>query len=817
MKTTKGVFVINTLTLAVQGALVVMLGMPLAVQAQNAEEGATAQNTAAAVPPQDATDDEAAALKRPTNFVEIGALNVSRDSAKFGEYNGLNKSGPYAIGNFSVRGGDAYGDGNGTLRWGVKGTDLGTTSRELGANVANQGTWNLGVGYDELSHNITDTYSTPFQGSMGGNRFTLPTSFGVINTAAPGTDGLTVNQRQSLSPQDVHSDRKNTSFTAGYNFDRQWNVKLDFNHLEQSGAKLLGVAGEKVGGAGVGGISTWAGQTPMVLMNPTNYTTDTLNLAANWVGEKGYMTAAYFGSFFRDNNNSLSFSNPFQTTKATGFAPSAFPQQAISTMPSNDFHQLNLTGGYSFSPTTKLSGGLSYGRNTQNDAYATSVGQAFGTFPSSLQGLVVSTHADLKLTNQTTKDLLLSAGFKYNERDNQTASNTYSWDHINEFATPGQTAVNAPMSNKKTQLELAGDYRINKDQKLRLSYEYEQIKRWCNNGVANSGNGLINFSNLAYWGGAAYSATTCAEVPESNENKLAANYKLKVSDAVNFNAGYGYSRRKSDINPAFYNPMQTEAGGEGFEVPGFVSYFQASRREQLLKAGANWQPTEKLSLGLTGRFTDDKYDDLTYGVQNGHSWSLNLDATYSYSEDSSVSAYVTSQNSTRDLTNLQSAATKAGLPSASALSLPVGATWTNKLNENDMTFGLGTRKAGLMNGKLDLAGDLTYSIGKTGYGTQFNYTSANTGGSTCSSAFYLTCGDLPDINNKLIALKLTGSYKVDKASRVMLGYMYQHLTSNDFFYNAYQVGATPTTLLPTNQQAPNYNANVVSVTYIYTF
>ena len=77
MKTRNGKMKVRALALAVQGVLVAMYAMPA-----------------------HADDEQAAALKLPTNFVEIGALNVSRDSAKFGEYTGLNKSGGYLNGNF---------------------------------------------------------------------------------------------------------------------------------------------------------------------------------------------------------------------------------------------------------------------------------------------------------------------------------------------------------------------------------------------------------------------------------------------------------------------------------------------------------------------------------------------------------------------------------------------------------------------------------------------------------------------------------------------------------------------------------------------
>src|SRR6266516_1982791 len=53
-------------------------------------------------------------LTQPTNLVEIGALYVDKSSAKFGEYNGLDKSGAYFIGNFQLYG---TGAADSAFRW----------------------------------------------------------------------------------------------------------------------------------------------------------------------------------------------------------------------------------------------------------------------------------------------------------------------------------------------------------------------------------------------------------------------------------------------------------------------------------------------------------------------------------------------------------------------------------------------------------------------------------------------------------------------------------------------------------------------------
>lgn len=804
MKIYNGKTRVSLQALAVQGALIAMCTMPA-----------------------HADDEEVAALKNPTNTVEIGAMNVSQSSAKFGEYTGLNKSGVDGIVNINVRGGDAYGDSNGTKRYSITGSDLGLTSRALGATMSNQGQWNIGIGYDELQHNLGwDTYKTPYQGSMGGNNFTLPASLvpggvPVVNTTAAGTTPVGTDRTAALAAinaasnqVDVATTRKNGSVSAGLNLNTQWDVKFDFNHLDQSGAKLAGF-GSMANAAAVGVV----GEAISILPNPTNYKTDTFNLALNWKGDQAHVSTSYFGSFFHEGYDRINF----QTFAGTGSV-----NQIMSTAPSNQFHQLNLNGGYEFSTKTKLAGGLSYGRNTQNDAYVADTYSMVTAAPlASLNGLVNTTHADLKLTNQTTKDLVLSAGMKYDERRDKTASNFYNFNALDGAAIHQAIFANTPLSLRKTQWELAGDYRLSSDQHLRLAYNREDVRRWCDQYAVSVG--VVAGTSGYYPAG-----TNCVVATGSHDDKLSATYKLRASEDVNLNVGYSYSKRVTTSDP---NAITARIGTNGNinlavapliwginagDFRGFYPVFDASRKEQMLKAGANWQTTDKLSLALGGKYTDDKYDSL-YGVQNGNSWSANLDATYGYSEKGSISAYMTQQHRQRGMTDLYRSPTSAPVgATGTVLNIPSGATWTDKQKDDDTTIGIGAKRSGLMQAKLELDGDLTYTLGKTGYNTQFNYAAATTGAGglpiyTCASPQFLTCGALPEINNHVIQFKLTGKYKIDKSSKVALGYIYQHMKSSDYYYNGLQAGYTPSALMPTNQQSPNYTVNVIAASYIYNF
>lgn len=770
MRTRKGTIKVSALALAVQGVLAALYAMPASGQ-----------------------DESAASLRAPASFAELGLINVTRDSYKFGEYSGLKSSGVYLNGNFDVRGGDAYREGDGTHRWQVYGADLGLTSRSAGATLANQGRWSVGVNFDQLTHYTSDSYQTPYRGAMGGNSFTLP-GFGTAANART----LSPAQLSLFQTMKISNDRQNASATGTLILDRQWSLKVDYNRLEQSGAKLMGFGGAAIGGA--------TGERVAILPMPTNYTTDTVNAAVNWVGERAHMSVGYFGSFFHDNYNGVKF-----VTWA-----GANTTETMGTPPSNDFHQFNFTGGYALSKRTNLTGGLSYGYNSQNTLYAydniTPTVMVTPSPTSSLNGAVRTSHADVKLTDQTTRNLSLSGGFKYDYRDNQTSSNIYNFNAI----SGGNTAnyPNAPLSYKKQQLELAGDYRLGTNQKTRLSYNHDDTHRFCNNYATGGG-------TPPYAPG-----TDCVTVPRTKEDRFILAYRLRAAEGLNLNAAYSFANRRSDRdfnarppmigldgNPTAASIASTAGGGitglNGGEFRGFNPFFEASRKQNMVKAGVNWEPAERLSFGLSGRATVDDYGT-TYGMQRGNSWSLNLDGTYAYRENGSVTAYLSQQERTRALMNDQRSPL-----SAPTATIPSGATWNNRMTDTDTTLGLGVKQAGLMNNRLELLGDMVYSLAKTKFNTTLNY--ALLSGAPCTDPSIFTCVPLPDIRSELFAVKLSGIYQVAKNSKVSAGYLYQRLKAEDFYYNGLQTGFTPTSVLPTNQVAPSYSVNAVFASYIYNF
>lgn len=789
-------FAINPLTLVVRGALVVMCGVPALAMAQGA-------------------DQSVEEILKPTNFVEIGATNVGSASTKFGEYNGLQKDGGTLIGNFSVKGGNGYGAGDGTRRWEINGSDLGTSNRTLDAKIGDQGQWNLGIGYDELRHYTPGPFMTPLQGSAGGNNFTLPAGFGAVNTAAPGTRALTAAQYSLFHKvDDVYSGRKNTSVTAGYQFDKQWGISFEYNNLTQTGAKLMtsGSQAQIAGSAGAAGViggGTLTGQAVMTVMNPTEYKTDTVKLSLDWKGDNGHMSGGYYGSFFRDKYIGFSWTSPFETglAMAAGFVGNP---NWMSTAPDSNFHQLNLSGGYTIRPGTKLTGGFSYGRNTQNDSYLIDPSMlAGGVSPqNSLNGLVKTTHANLKLMDTSIKDLTLSAAFKYNKRDNATQSAVYNFYDI-AAASPLRTIASAPYSNKKVQVEFAGDYRLAKGQTLRLSFERENVDRWCNS-LAQT---VLNGTNLG--GNNPNGSKDCVVYPHSEETKINAGYKLKMDNGVALKAGFYWAARMVDENHMAVGPVGatsvvptygTQAyvnNGDGY---GFKPFFEAQRKEQGIKLGSSWEATEQLSVQADGRYSRVRYPDSYYGTQNGETAAANLDATYAISDTSTISAWGSRQLKTRYMRDNAN----------STINWNVGTAghqeWTSKMTDNETAIGVSGKIGGLLGNKLDLKYDLSKSSGSYAQVTESLYQPA-----TCGASGTLACGFLPEVITSIITFKLEGDYKLDKTSSVRLGYLFKRVMNNDYIYNIYQQNLTSNTLMPTNQLPPRYSVNAVGASYVYSF
>ncbi len=777
----------------------------------------------ASIAPAAMADSALDQLIKPTNTIDVGGIYVQRDSDLFGQYNGLENSGPSLLAGFKLRGGDGYGQQPGANTWFVQGSNLGTTSRSISGGVANQGTWSLGLGFDQLRNYGGDslttapgTFQTPLVGSQGGNIYTLPSTFGYISAAGIGTQGLTAAQQEFFHTDHLYVQRNTTTLDASHQLKMGWDVTFHWTNIRETGSILASAMVDSLTGATItnaGGkfSSNLGGQKTIGLPYPTEYKTNNFTLALNWAGEKGFFTGAYYGSMFHDDYNGVWFPNPYRNGVTTGaVVGSTYPLDVESTPPSNTDNELQFSGGYHINPQTLLVAGYSYGRNTQNMAYAYEPAQ-IGTSPanpmslpvSSLNGLVVTQHANWRLSNQTTRDLNLAAGMTYSKRDNQTPSNLYNFEAPD--SGPGSdwfSLYNIPMSNSHLQIKGDADWRFLPDQRLHLSLQNEKTRRWCDSTAYLS---TLVMPNDLYTG-AGVPPTGCAAVPESKEDTAKLDYFLKPDSNLNLRAGVKWANRKSTLNTSYYNPITDMNSGEA-DMPGWVAFFDASRRQLQGHVGASWMVNSAFTLSADAAFGADQYPDSVLGRQNGHDSTIDLEGDYQINAKSRFSVFATWQRQTSNSVALASKAAYA---------------WVTGLQDKALTLGVGYKQGGLMDDKLTLAANLTYSEDTNSENTAVAAGSGSGAAAqavTCAtpSTSGYTCGSVPDLKTKITRLDLNGTYHIDKKSKVLIGYLYAHYDVSDYMYLAETMGYTPTSVLPWNEQNPSTSLSAVYAEYIYSF
>ena len=689
MKNKSNHFVIRGSVVAVQAAL-------LALAAVSAARAA------------DSSDAAAPQLTAPTNSVEVGAGYVTQDNVKFGQYNGLFNKGPFGIFNIDLSGGGAYDSGDPT-RWRIVGNNLGLDSRDVSAEFGKQGLFKIDFGFDQLHQIKSDTYQTPYLGA-GSDTLTLPPTWlkpyvpqagtslnfrGLSPTAGLGptiVNGVvtppTADQQTALNNiiatdlPDFHNvdlSTKRTTYKGGfaYDIDRNWEFKVSGQHQTKDGLKPLG------------SVSSQVREFATILAYPVDESTDQYNVSLTYNVPKGFMQVAYYGSIYKNDIKSLTWQDPGDPTK----------NATLSSAPSNDFHQFLLTGGYNFTPTTKLVMDASYGRTTQDDSYLTT-GQnnqyPLGLPQSSLNGRVVTEAFNARFTSRPVDKLNVVANYKYDDRHNETPVNTYYFQDANEAASSAPSPFNAalglapntlasniniyanrPYSKKLNQFNAEADYAIAKGQNIKGGYEYQQIDRNCDGSWIN-----------------------CADAPRTRENTLSAEWRANVIENVSSRILYAYSERRVNYDPnAFLSlvPMANvvpsggatvsayqylvQTGLTGFgpvagypatpltgdaaifspnnnilpqslygsrnninELVGMMRYNMADRNRDKLRASINWDATDKLSLNAGLDYNKDDYSNSVYGLKNSENWALNFDATFAASSDLVINGFYTHED-----------------------------------------------------------------------------------------------------------------------------------------------------------------------------
>jgi MtrB/PioB family decaheme-associated outer membrane protein len=564
--------------------------------------------------------------------LDVGVGAVSDDSFKFGEYTGLNEQGGYLIGDARV----LYRSQEDARYYDLHAHDIGLDTRSLFIGGGLQGHYDVFLRYDELPHYISDSAATPFSGT-GTDTLSLPLGWDPSDTTA-GMSTLAAD----LRGVELETQRKRLglggNLLQGPRWGPHWEYKVNFRREDRDGARRTS-----------GAFFINAAQ----LVQPVDYETDEVDASVAYNSRKLQVQLAYYGSIFRNADESLTWGNPYTPLVA------GVDSGQLALPPDNQFHQGMVSVGYQLSDRTRATGDVAFGRMEQDERFLpATLNAALGpvSLPrASLDGEVDTLTANLRLSSAVTDKLRLSASYGYNDRENQTPQATYAWVTTDILLSP-VTRTNLPYSFTRNTVKLGADYRLFKGSKLSAGYEYDSYER------------------------------DYQEVEKTEENSLWGKLKWRFDYKTQFTFKYTHSNRDAssyNLVPEIDPPQN----------PLLRKYNMADRSRDIVGLYASMSPTEVLSFGAGFDYINDDYDKSDAGLTDSREVNLSADASLILTEKTSMSLYL---NRAEIESKQESSRTSS-----------VG-NWSAKNDDTITTAGIGIKHQ-VIEEKLDVGADYTRS------------------------------------------------------------------------------------------------------------
>lgn len=634
-----------------------------------------------------ADSDDLMRLTKPESTVSLGLGYLDRDARRFGQYSGMNERGAYGLLDLDIVNRD---DASGTWLK-LRGRNLGLESRELRFEHNRQGDWGYFLEYGETPRFEPYSVRTAVTG-IGSNNLLVP----AVSTPGANVDLKTKREALSLGIDKI--------------FAGNFSLQVRFKNEDKDGARLF------------------ARGTPSIFQftpEPINSTTRQLEAILAYTGKQLQLSGGYYGTTYNNQFNGLNVTEFGGATGLAGFTPIGLP-------PDNHSHQFYLSGGYSFTPTTRGNFKVSYSQLKQDDSFVTGVPLAPG-IGSNLGGKVETTFAQVGLTARPVPKLSLLANLRYEDRDDKTPVLTYFTPASG--TTNGQ---NEPRSIRSTTGKAEASYAMPMGFRVTGGLDYDERKRNTN------------------------AVRSVSYRERTDETSWRVEVRRSLSETIN--GALSYVRSDRDGSPFLNNVLANGATGSNLIAPLHL----ADRERDKWRLMLDWVPIDALSLQF---FFDDARD--TYGARtaqglgprSGKAQNYSVDAALTVSEALKFTAWY-SRNDSRSEQATCVNASSAGVCPATVGS-PLWAEQSRNLGES---FGIGVH--GKPMARLQLGADLTLSDITDEFRQR-----AITAGATVNS--------LPDIKTRNTTLKLFADYALQKNAGIRLNYTYDRWSSNDWTWTTW--------------------------------
>jgi MtrB/PioB family decaheme-associated outer membrane protein len=563
-------------------------------------------------------------------------------------------------------------------------------------------------------------YDTTMTPFSGGAVQTLPDTW----VQAGSTAGMT-DLAADLNPARIGTLRKNYGLAGRWMPGHGLALFASFDRQDKTGTQIVGAS-----------FMTQA----MQLAAPVDFKTETIEVGAAWAGNGLAWRFSASDSKFKNDQPVLTFMNPYLPLEEYLSGPAV---GAISRAPENEARSWNFTvsAALPFNSSASIAAGTTTLKNhsallpvnTQPDALPPSEG-----FDSNIR----LTHIALTLASHPWSRVNAHGRVAYDNRED--LGNALALEQFLTDIAPGPTVVTPRFGFKRIRLDGGIDVRLLKSVTVGVAGDRVEIER------------------------------EQQLVRHTEDGRTYGRLKWTPGYGVTIVAKGGAGHKQARGVDLTYLPFGQD--------PRVAMYNLANRDRDFGDLDANWAISDKLTFGVQGSVTNDRYGRSVLGLLNGRE--RRGAATLTFVPTEQWSFYVDGGWQTRETK-------QAGAFSATS------ATWDAAIMDRFTNIGAGTKYTGE---KCSLGIDLAQakSIGETSVG------------------LIGALAGYPDLRTRFNSAKVTLGCAATERLSVKFRYAYQNYAAYDWAMDG--VGpATSLNLLALGADSGSYNTNIFGLSFGYRF
>jgi MtrB/PioB family decaheme-associated outer membrane protein len=544
------------------------------------------------------------------------------------------------------------------------------------------------------------------------------------------------------------------------------NLLLDFSFKseDKDGARLTGLGGYCSPSIPGASCPTLSGSL-LMLAEPINSTTTQMEVKAHLIGAEYSLTAGYYVSAYQNDNGSMRVGSIIDSAGApvaTGANTlGALLAQPVALAPDNQAYQYYLSGNYRFTPTVQATFNYSETHATQNDSFAGMGLTAAAGLPNSLNGAEDTTITQVGITARPIAKLSLLANVRYEDVKDTTPHALY-----------GGTYSNSTNNSQKANSKAEASYVFPDNIRGTLGYDFNWVKR----NVPGVGSTELTISPG--------SLTSVRE--NTSEQVYRVELRKPFTDTLNASVALMHSLRDGShwinlgsTSTAYPLTYQTVRWGDAYNVTGVFPTTMMDRQRDKVRVGVDWAANEKLSLQFSLENGEDNYSAPTSKGLHGMGMSAyGVDASYIVSDTWKATGFINYNQQ--------------------GVNIDHNAGYIARIDNTSTNVGVGV--VGKVSGKIELSADLSYLDDRNHYGLASGSASAP--------------GVLPDVTYRMMALKLSGKYALDKKSDVRVDLVSQNTSFDEWTWGNSGVPFAYSDNSTVSMQS-NQNVTYLGVKYVY--